>query len=267
MFDTRKTSGLGIVSCASCHPDTRMDRLAWDIGDPAGKLVTLTNSAPGGQVLTYHPMKGPMVTQTLQDIITPPTKPQQLMHWRGDRLNIEDFNQTFTNLLANDVALTADEMTELKVLLSSIFTPPNVHRTFSNTFPALVPLPGHYGIPNGSTPTLLPPGNPQARLSIFSSFVCTTCHDSYSGRSATVSGNVVDVRRGHPQGFFLTPQLRNLTDKTGMDGSSTNGRAGFGFMHDGRVDTLSRFLNDGFAVVPASFVSNQRIADMVAFLL
>ena len=36
LYDTRKTSGLGIVSCASCHPDARMDRLAWDLGDPAG---------------------------------------------------------------------------------------------------------------------------------------------------------------------------------------------------------------------------------------
>jgi hypothetical protein len=47
-----------------------------------------------------------------------------------------------------------------------------------------------------------------------------------------------------------------------MDGLSTNSRAGFGFMHDGRVDTLTTFLVDGFALT-----NNQEIADAIAFLL
>jgi hypothetical protein len=51
-----------------------------------------------------------------------------------------------------------------------------------------------------------------------------------------------------------------------MDGGSTNSLAGFGFMHDGRVDTLTRFLTDGF---PASFDATnlQSIANLAAFLL
>src|SRR6185503_2369687 len=43
-YDTHKTSGLGHVSCASCHPDGRMDRLAWDLGNPAGTVLRMTNS-------------------------------------------------------------------------------------------------------------------------------------------------------------------------------------------------------------------------------
>ena len=93
-YDTHKTSGLGHVSCASCHPDGRMDRLAWDLGDPAGTVVRITNNSVGAPI-AYHPMKGPMVTQTLQDIIG-----HQPFHWRGDRLSIEEFNPTFTNLQA-----------------------------------------------------------------------------------------------------------------------------------------------------------------------
>src|SRR5205085_11494957 len=86
LYDTRKTSGLGIASCASCHVDGRGDRLAWDLGDPAGNLVTNANNV-------FHPMKGPMVTQTLQDIITPTNfngfpLMQQVLHWRGDRKGI-----------------------------------------------------------------------------------------------------------------------------------------------------------------------------------
>ena len=55
-------------------------------------------------------------------------------------------------------------------------------------------------------------------------------------------------------------------DKIGMDGGSTNSLAGFGFMHDGRVDTLTRFLTDGF---PASFDATnlQKTSDVIAFLL
>jgi len=35
-YDTHETSGLGQIACASCHVDGRMDRLAWDLGSPAG---------------------------------------------------------------------------------------------------------------------------------------------------------------------------------------------------------------------------------------
>src|SRR6185436_7006934 len=159
LYDTRKTSGLGIISCASCHVDARTDRLAWDLGDPAGQLVTNLN-------FVFHPMKGPKVTQTFQDIITPtnangPVLSQQPLHWRGDRKNIEEFNPTFTNLMANDVALATNEMAEFKEMLASIFFPPNFYRTFTNGLPRNLPLPGHFGhVPEGQVfPAPLPAGN------------------------------------------------------------------------------------------------------------
>src|SRR5690606_21862654 len=34
-YDTHLTSGQGQLACASCHIDGRMDRLAWDLGDPS----------------------------------------------------------------------------------------------------------------------------------------------------------------------------------------------------------------------------------------
>ena len=74
LYSTHDTSGLGHIACAACHIDSRMDRLAWDLGDPSGamKLVDSTdrNLFPdSGGFQDYHPMKGPMTTQTLQDII------------------------------------------------------------------------------------------------------------------------------------------------------------------------------------------------------
>jgi hypothetical protein len=61
---------------------------------------------------------------------------------------------------------------------------------------------------------------------------------------------------------FKIPQLRNMFDKLGMDLGHTNSRAGFGFSHDGGVDSLVRFLQDSL-----SFTNDQATADMVAFLL
>jgi YVTN family beta-propeller protein len=257
LYDTRH-SGLGIVSCASCHPDARMDRLAWDLGDPAGKLVTNGNAV-------FHPMKGPMVTQTLQDIITPTnfngrTLSQISLHWRGDRKNLEEFNPTFTALLARDTQLATNEMAEFKAMLASISFPPNLFRTFSNTLPVSMPLPGHFGRSSNGIALPLPSGNAFAGFATFGA--CRRCHAPNDGRGSTLTNTFAFLARNGTEGPLLFSQMRSLADKVGMDGSSTNGRAGFGFMHDGRVDTLSRFLIDGFRTP-----TDQSIADLVALML
>src|SRR5207248_3133509 len=61
---------------------------------------------------------------------------------------------------------------------------------------------------------------------------------------------------------FKIPSLRNLFDKFGMDLTRTNSRSGFGFSHDGSVDTLVRFMQDAFSVT-----NDQTAADVTAFLL
>ncbi|HWN97407.1 MAG TPA: hypothetical protein VNT99_20415 [Methylomirabilota bacterium] len=258
LFDTRN-SGLGIVSCASCHPDVRMDRLAWDLGDPAGLRVT-------NSVGTFHPMKGPMVTQTLQDIIHPDVFngraiTQQVLHWRGDRRRIEEFNPTFVDLLARDTQLSSNEMAEFRAMLSSISYPPNPLRTFSNSLPASVPLPGHFGRETNGVASPLPPGNPSSIVNTFRA-QCGFCHGFNSGRSGLT--NPATLLRNGTEGVLLFSQLRSLAEKLGMDGKSTNSRTGFGFMHDGRVDTLTRFMIDGF---PQAAPTDQSIANFVSFML
>ena len=71
-----------------------------------------------------------------------------------------------------------------------------------------------------------------------------------------VDGQLLSLARAGTEGAFKSSQLRSLLDKVGMDGSITNSRAGFGFLHDGRVDTLTRFLADGF---PDRAANNQDI--------
>ena len=57
--------------------------------------------APGAAGLDnlrpFDPQKGPMTTQTLQDIIG-----KEPHHWRGDRDGIEAFNGAFESLLGDD---------------------------------------------------------------------------------------------------------------------------------------------------------------------
>jgi YVTN family beta-propeller protein len=146
LYDTHKTSGLGQVACASCHVDARFDRLAWDLGDPAGAPKPTTGQNLGANLpglntgfVPWHPMKGPMTTQTLQDIIG-----KEPLHWRGDRAGLEEFNPAFVALQGDDAQLTPAEMQEYEDFLATIAYPPNPYRNFDNTLPTDLPLPGHH---------------------------------------------------------------------------------------------------------------------------
>ena len=270
-YDTRRNSGLGHVSCASCHPDGRMDRLAWDLGDPTGKELLRTNVMGNSpeRDFTYHPMKGPMVTQTLQDIIR-----HEPFHWRGDRGGIEDFNQTFPNLLGRDDELTAEQMREFKEFLATIHFPPNRYRNFDDTLSTNVPLGGlNQDLPEQENPALY--GNAVIGQERFSNTGDTTCLQCHVPPSGTGFESTFPIFPPGPNGErhvlligdfsnstpFKPPQLRNMADKIGMTLSRTNSRAGFGFTHDGRVDTLGRFLGSG------GFHTINGDENIIAFLL
>jgi len=268
LYDTRRNSGLGQASCASCHADARFDRLAWDLGDPRGEVTFFP-----GEADVFHPMKGPLVTQTLQNIIEDPeSQPFLPLHWRGDRPNIESFNITFTDLLAADAQLTTNQMQEFKDFLSTIYFAPSRFRNLDNSFPTNLPLPGFFGVDTNGVPdrTPLPDGNAVegGNLFSFSDFngrfaltqgSCTTCHKRQSGRGTEGDFTLFQREDRRP---FKAAQLRSISEKLGMDRSDTNSRAGFGLRFDGREDTLTRLLVDVFQMT-----NNQAIADLTAFLL
>ncbi|MEM7388036.1 MAG: hypothetical protein AAF514_24135, partial [Verrucomicrobiota bacterium] len=62
---------------------------------------------------------------------------------------------------------------------------------------------------------------------------------------------------------FKVVQLRNLFDKTGFSTQSNRSLSGFGFTHDGSVDTLERFVSLGMFDVR----SDQEVADLVSTLI
>jgi YVTN family beta-propeller protein len=284
LYDTHDTSGLGQASCASCHVDARVDRLAWDLGNPEDIIKIITNANFGnfapGVTNNFHPMKGPMTTLTLQDIIS-----HEPFHWRGDRDGLEEFGPTFTNLQGAAVTLTTNEMQELKDFLATVRFPPNPFRLFDNSLSTNLALPGQNALGRGKLPAgaPLPNGNAQKGESIFRQTVapldCIVCHTLPTGLGTDMHFNgstwqkvslgansahhiaSIELERTGDLPFKI-PSLRNLFDKFGMDLAHTNSRAGFGFFHDGGVDTLARFVQDAFGLT-----DDQMTADLTAFLI
>jgi hypothetical protein len=59
------------------------------------------------------------------------------------------------------------------------------------------------------------------------------------------------------------PQLRNMYEKTGFNTTQLVNTAGFGFLHDGSVDSIERFIAEPVFQV----TSDQMVANLVAFML
>jgi len=287
LYDTHKNSGLGQISCASCHIDGRIDRLSWDLGDPAGDMKSVAGqnlgTLPGqGTVFQpWHPMKGPMTTQTLQDIIG-----KEPLHWRGDRAGLEEFNGAFIGLQGDDTNLTAVEMQEFEDFLATITYPPNPFRKFNNALPTDLPLPGHRTTGRFRPPGLpLPNGNARNGLLLYRSQIdgvlsCAACHTLPTGAGSDhmAQGGVFVPFPTGPNGqnhlalvasdgltnvSLKTPQLRNLYEKVGFDATQLVNRTGFGLQHDGAIDSIARFVNSSSFDVQ----DDQETADLVAFML
>ena len=131
VYDAR-LSGNGTISCAGCHIDAEMGMLAWGLGDPARAMVTVTSvilNLPAS--FDMHPMKGPMATQTLRGLkdLDPP-------HWRGDRNNFLEFNQTFNKLMGGPTLAPAD-MDAFRAFIETIAFQPNPNQNLDRTLPAL----------------------------------------------------------------------------------------------------------------------------------
>jgi hypothetical protein len=134
LFDARLSSN-GTVSCASCHLDLERDGIAWNLGNPDLEIF----SVPGALLSVHltdvfqdremHPMKGPMVTQTLIGLIE-----QTKLHWRGDKPNIQSFNSTFPNLIGAE-RLADEEMDLMADYLNTLRHHPNPNLLLDRNLP------------------------------------------------------------------------------------------------------------------------------------
>lgn len=223
-----KLSGNGTAACAACHIDSEMDMIAWDLGDPGGEMQTVfTQLFPGAppQRSDFHPMKGPMTTQTLRGLsgLDP-------LHWRGDRTNFLHFNGAFDGLMGGSILPLAD-MQAYRAYINTIVFQPNPNQNLDRSFP-----------------TSFAGGNAATGLRIFTNdfyqqslrLTCNTCHTLPTGTARVI----IPAAALQESQDFKVPHLRNMYQKINFNlnpGAQSIG--GFGFIHDGIDDTLFRFLS------------------------
>ena len=273
LYDAALTSSRGDSACASCHVFGDFDQLAWDLGNPDGELVNNPNPFVVGPAddLFFHPMKGPMTTQSLRGMAR-----MGPMHWRGDRTGGNDpggdaldedhafkkFNAAFEGLLGRTAPLDDAQMQAFTDFILQLTYPPNPVRALDNSLTS-AQLAGRNTFAGELTD-----GNR-----------CGTCHtlNRQSGFFGTGGGSSFD---GEPQNFKV-PHLRNLYQKVGMFGMpdvptirpGDNGDMGpqirgFGFGHDGSIDTIARFLKSlVFQFPPDPVVAEAKRSNLTEFML
>jgi DNA-binding beta-propeller fold protein YncE len=259
LYDAFATSANGETSCASCHIFGDMDQLAWNLGNPDEHVTTNFQKASPGLPLgidaTFHPMKGPMTTQTLRGMST-----HGALHWRGDRVDgflgqdgcaeptgshcseifsFFNFIVAFEGLLGMQGTISTDDMVKFTIFAMELTLPPNPIRALDNSLNA----------------------TQQAGVDeFFTAFndgvaACEGCHElePENGFYGTRGDQSFE---GEPQSFKVA-HMRNLYHKIGMFGhsssdisSDTDGHQGdqirgFGFLHDGSHDTIETFLSAG----------------------
>jgi DNA-binding beta-propeller fold protein YncE len=314
LYDARRFSANGEASCSSCHVFGDMDDLAWDLGNPddrvtsnpivknlaspteiaLGKLLFGVTSPINGSdnANEFHPMKGPMTTQTLRGM-----RNSGAMHWRGDRsnglfgsnatdstLSFKNFAVAFQGLLGGTAPLTEAEMQKFADFQIPVLMPPNPNRKLDNSLNAAQQRGRNFY--TGSRPA---DGIDLGLLGSFipnqTAFNCEGCHRLDPANGFFGTGGRASFE-GIPQ-IVKIPQLRNLYTKVGMFGSPKvnffgapdtgfvgDQVRGFGFVHDGAVDTLFRFftakvfnpqLTVGFPIINPDATRRDVVDFMMAF--
>ncbi len=307
LYDATNTSSNGEASCASCHIFGDMDDLAWDLGNPdaavkknpipinlgiAISIGFVTMPAPEngtGKIDDFHPMKGPMTTQTLRGLLG-----SGAMHWRGDRSSppgtpasafdeansFNNFNGAFVDLVGRDSQIATADMQKFTDFALQIIPPPNPNRPIDGSLTPSQQA-GHdffFG-PRRSD------GLATDLAGIQTGFTCNGCHELDPAEKEF--GTSKHCSFENEEQVVKIPHLRNLYQKVGMFGDidvafgedqlnepfQGDQIRGFGFLHDGSVDTLFRFLHatvfsgHSFGGSAVGFQTDQQRRDVEQWLL
>ena len=238
LYDTHTGSGNGHISCASCHVDGRWDRLAWDLGNPAGDMELVDGK-------NFHPMKGVKVTQMLIDIISSPSslRGRGNLHWRGDKHEFLNFDHAFQNLQGNTGPKPANEMIEFGDFLAEMWYVPNPYRTFypENSAASAIERMATGRVRGTGTTFQTIPGA-SVKLFVATNVNCAHCHNAQTGRGELAgNGNVAGTGAGSTVDFTpnrnMASDLRSTYRKNGFFYNTTEATAGFGMMSEGVMET------------------------------
>ncbi|WPB75767.1 hypothetical protein KYC5002_43090 [Archangium violaceum] len=277
LYDANFSSANGEASCASCHIFGDKDELAWDLGNPDDEVSSnpidkrlastleigafdLFTGHPGspingtGNQHQFHPMKGPMTTQTLRGMSN-----AGAMHWRGDRSNgffgidsydentsFKNFIVAFEGLLGRASMPTEEEMNKFTTFQLQVQLPPNPIRRLDNSLTSAQQAGRDFYFGSRRVDGLA--------IGSDNGFNCNGCHtiDASQGFYGTDGKSSFE---GISQ-IMKIPHVRNMYTKVGMFGFPDSSFfqhpetgpmgdqiRGFGFTHDGAVDTLFRFFS------------------------
>jgi DNA-binding beta-propeller fold protein YncE len=250
LYDAAYTSSRGDSSCAGCHVFGDMDHLAWDLGNPDGVVEdspnTYNENIPFfGRIDEFHPMKGPMTTQSFRGM-----KGNGPLHWRGDRTGasrspgetleeqaFEDFNVAFVGLVGREQELTETEMDAFAKFALALTYPPNPIRNLDNS--------------NTSRQTQALNVYNNVTSDIIST--CNGCHrlNPALGQFGT-DGTMATEGPGVAEDMKI-PHLRNMYQKVGMFAVNSQLSQfpnlgpqirGFGFDNSGAHGTIFDFLSE-----------------------
>jgi hypothetical protein len=202
------------------------------------------------------------------------------MHWRGDRTGgyaepssqpdqgsfdeeaaFKQFNPAFRSLVGRATELTDAEMQAFTDFALQITYPPNPIRALDNSLTA-----------DEQIGKDIFDKEPRTLSGLVADLTCSQCHvfdrdlnAEYGVPSPGVFGGSMQYVLGDAGQVFKIPHLRNVYQKVGMfgmvaspfvneydSGAHTGDQIrGFGFVHDGSVDTMFRFHNQiGFIADP-----------------
>lgn len=272
LYDASFTSSNGEASCAGCHVFADFDSLGWDLGNPDDEVVDNPNPFPvlGVPDPVFHPMKGPMTTQSLRGLAN-----QGPMHWRGDRtggnadppgdpldeeLAFKAFNVAFEGLLGRDEGpIPEADMQAFTDFILEVTYPPNPIRRLNNSL--------RVDESAGRTKYFQPGSD--------GPFSCNECHtlSPIEGFFGTDGGSSFENETQE----FKVAHLRNAYQKVGLFGMpgvpafiepGDNAHKGpqirgFGFLHDGSIDTVFRFLR----ALVFTGVNDTQAANLEAFMM
>jgi YVTN family beta-propeller protein len=275
LYDATRNSGNGEAACASCHIFGDLDELAWDLGNPDDEVtdnpIPLNLGNPlivglnlfgfrgqvngVGRVDKFHPMKGPMTTQTLRGLVN-----SGAMHWRGDRANgkfgvdafdpnlsFDNFIVAFTGLIGAEREPSTADMQRFTNFQLQVHEPPNPVRALNNSLNNAQNAGRNFFQGNRASDGVAIPFVPDT------AFTCEGCHEL-----DPAEGEFGTSKRGSFEGIisqmFKIPHLRNMYTKVGMFGArkidafdqgatgfTGDQIRGFGFTNEGSIDTMFRF--------------------------
>ncbi len=286
-----ENSGHGDSACFSCHIYGDLDSLAWNLGDPDGvvednPLERVAVQSNLGDLQDFHPMKGPMTTQSLRGM-----KGAGAMHWRGDRNGVNSgaeepdvndegqaflhFRGAFQSLLGMANPLPEEDMEAFKDFILEVAYPPNPIAQIDGSLTTTERRGKQVFDSDGNRFGIGGDGD-----------ACAACHTLPFGTDGKGSFELESQE-------FKVPHLRNLYQKVGMFGYAApdiirepailaptptphlgDQIRGFGFLHDGSIPTLFNFFRVNFTGIPPfTFPDSpgrtgiQKVRELEAFLL